>query len=270
MKWKSSTGCRLVLLESNYDENMLLHRQLPLYLKQRILSDNGHLPTMTAPGFQINYPSGTASTTFILGHPTGQQPPDYRRQHGSEIFSLSQCPWQKISARCCLLSNHREVLLSLININLIAVGKFKEDYPETPVRNTLNVSQDSALFFTWTDEARLPDNPSPKEISAGSGTKKPLSILKFSKGFLIPLCIEGKQISSPFSFHTAYFRRFCQRSSSVSLSSEACWSAEFVKIPANFRTLYVCYDFPSPARKSYAAWTNLSCFSRHRRGRQIS
>ena len=37
------SGCRLVLLESNYDENMLRQGGYPLHLKQRILSDKGHL-----------------------------------------------------------------------------------------------------------------------------------------------------------------------------------------------------------------------------------
>lgn len=36
-------GCRLVLLESNYDEHMLRSGPYPLYLKERILSPNGHL-----------------------------------------------------------------------------------------------------------------------------------------------------------------------------------------------------------------------------------
>ncbi|MDE6775319.1 MAG: MBL fold metallo-hydrolase [Ruminococcus sp.] len=36
-------GCRLVLLESNYDEQMLRNGSYPLYLKERILSPNGHL-----------------------------------------------------------------------------------------------------------------------------------------------------------------------------------------------------------------------------------
>lgn len=36
-------GCRLVLLESNYDEQMLRSGPYPLYLKERILSPNGHL-----------------------------------------------------------------------------------------------------------------------------------------------------------------------------------------------------------------------------------
>ncbi|MDE5765027.1 MAG: MBL fold metallo-hydrolase [Ruminococcus sp.] len=40
---KALSGCRLVLIESNYDEQMLRNGSYPLYLKERILSPNGHL-----------------------------------------------------------------------------------------------------------------------------------------------------------------------------------------------------------------------------------
>ena len=61
------TGCRLVLLESNYDENMLRTGGYPLYLKERILSDNGHLSNDDC-AVQVGKLIERGTTHFILGH----------------------------------------------------------------------------------------------------------------------------------------------------------------------------------------------------------
>ena len=60
-------GCRLVLLEANYDENMLRTGNYPLYLKERILSPNGHLSNdMSAETARSLVQRGT--THILLGH----------------------------------------------------------------------------------------------------------------------------------------------------------------------------------------------------------
>lgn len=61
------TGCRLVLIESNYDENMLRTGPYPLYLKERILSANGHLSNMDCAA-QVGKLIERGTTHFILGH----------------------------------------------------------------------------------------------------------------------------------------------------------------------------------------------------------
>ncbi|MBE6858111.1 MAG: MBL fold metallo-hydrolase [Ruminococcus sp.] len=61
------TGCRLVLLESNYDENMLRTGPYPLYLKERILSQNGHLSNDDCTR-QVGRLIERGTTHFILGH----------------------------------------------------------------------------------------------------------------------------------------------------------------------------------------------------------
>lgn len=61
------TGCRLVLLESNYDENMLRTGGYPLYLKERILSCNGHLSNDDC-AQQVGRLISRGTTHFILGH----------------------------------------------------------------------------------------------------------------------------------------------------------------------------------------------------------
>ncbi|MBQ1464592.1 MAG: MBL fold metallo-hydrolase [Ruminococcus sp.] len=61
------TGCRLVLLEANYDDEMLRNGPYPLYLKERILSPNGHLSN-NACGIQTRRLVEQGTTHIILGH----------------------------------------------------------------------------------------------------------------------------------------------------------------------------------------------------------
>lgn len=60
-------GSDLILLESNHDVRMLQAGSYPYYLKQRILSDHGHLSNESCssvlPGL-----AATGTTRFILGH----------------------------------------------------------------------------------------------------------------------------------------------------------------------------------------------------------
>lgn len=61
------TGCRLVFLESNYDERMLRTGDYPLAVKQRILSMNGHLSNDDCAS-QITKLIRTGTRYFVLGH----------------------------------------------------------------------------------------------------------------------------------------------------------------------------------------------------------
>lgn len=60
-------GSDLVLLESNYDEDMLMFGAYPQFLKRRILSRSGHLSNCDCGDTLINlFNDGTSK--FILGH----------------------------------------------------------------------------------------------------------------------------------------------------------------------------------------------------------
>ncbi len=60
-------GCDLVLLESNHDVGMLQNGPYPYFLKQRILSDHGHLSNEKCAETAVKLiDSGT--TRFVLGH----------------------------------------------------------------------------------------------------------------------------------------------------------------------------------------------------------
>jgi phosphoribosyl 1,2-cyclic phosphodiesterase len=61
------TGCNAVLIESNYDENMLCTGNYPLYLKQRIISDAGHLSN-DACASEVKRLVSSGTSYIILGH----------------------------------------------------------------------------------------------------------------------------------------------------------------------------------------------------------
>ena len=61
------TGCDLVLLEANYDEQMLRTGRYPPYVKKRILSNVGHLSN-TDCAQQVRKLIESGTTRLILGH----------------------------------------------------------------------------------------------------------------------------------------------------------------------------------------------------------
>ncbi len=61
------TGSDLILLESNHDKKMLNDGPYPYYLKQRILSDKGHLSNEACAEAACHFVN-TGTTRLILGH----------------------------------------------------------------------------------------------------------------------------------------------------------------------------------------------------------
>lgn len=62
-----ATGSDLILLESNHDKNMLNSGPYPYYLKQRILSDKGHLSNEACAEAACHF-INTGTTRLVLGH----------------------------------------------------------------------------------------------------------------------------------------------------------------------------------------------------------
>lgn len=84
-----------------------------------------------------------------------------------------------------------------MTINLIAVGKLKEDYLRSACAEYIKrLSRYCTFELHELDECRLSDSPSEKEIISAL-KKEREQIKRFAKGFIIPLCIEGKQLTSP-------------------------------------------------------------------------
>ncbi len=84
-----------------------------------------------------------------------------------------------------------------MTINLIAIGKLKEDYLRKACDEYIKRLSGYCNFeIHEINEYRLGDNPSQKEIE-NALQKESENIKKYTKGYIIPMCIEGKQISSP-------------------------------------------------------------------------
>ena len=84
-----------------------------------------------------------------------------------------------------------------MNINLIVMGKLKEDYLRSACAEYIKRLGRSCSFeLHELDECRLSDDPSDKEIAAAL-KKEAEQIKKYAKGMIVPMCIEGKQLTSP-------------------------------------------------------------------------
>jgi len=83
-----------------------------------------------------------------------------------------------------------------MNINLIAIGKLKEEYLRSACAEYIKrLGRFCTFELHELDECRLSDNPSEKEI-ASALAKEAEQIKKYAKGYIAPMCIEGKQFSS--------------------------------------------------------------------------
>ncbi|MBR6670428.1 MAG: 23S rRNA (pseudouridine(1915)-N(3))-methyltransferase RlmH [Ruminococcus sp.] len=83
-----------------------------------------------------------------------------------------------------------------MNIKLIVIGKLKEEYLRNACGEYIKrLSRYCNFELFELDEFRLSDNPSQKEICSAL-EKEAEMIKKYAKGYIIPMCIEGKQLSS--------------------------------------------------------------------------
>lgn len=84
-----------------------------------------------------------------------------------------------------------------MTINLIVIGKLKEDYLRSACAEYIKrLARYCTFELHELEECRLSENPSDKEILTAL-KKEGEQIKRFAKGFIIPLCIEGKQLTSP-------------------------------------------------------------------------
>ncbi len=84
----------------------------------------------------------------------------------------------------------------MMNVNVIAVGKLKESYLRDGCAEYCKRLQAFCrIQVIEIPEHRLPEKPSQSEISAALEAEGK-AILQKAKGMIIPLCIEGKEISS--------------------------------------------------------------------------
>ena len=84
-----------------------------------------------------------------------------------------------------------------MNINLIVIGKLKEEYLRNACAEYIKrLGRFCTFKLHELDECRLSDDPSEKEIAAAL-KKEAEQIKRYAKGMIIPMCIEGRQLTSP-------------------------------------------------------------------------
>lgn len=86
----------------------------------------------------------------------------------------------------------------MLKITLITVGKLKEQYLRDAVAEyEKRLSTLCSLKNVEIDAAKLPDNPNESQISAALETESTKITASIPSGaYVIPMCIEGKQIDS--------------------------------------------------------------------------
>lgn len=84
-----------------------------------------------------------------------------------------------------------------MTISLIVIGKLKEEYLRNACAEYIKrLGRYCTFELHELDECRLSDSPSDKEIAAAL-KKEAEQIKKYAKGMIVPMCIEGKQLTSP-------------------------------------------------------------------------
>ncbi len=84
-----------------------------------------------------------------------------------------------------------------MNIKLIVIGKLKEEYLRSACAEYIKrLGRYCSFELCELEECRLSDKPSDKEIAAAL-KKEAVQIKKHAAGLIVPMCIEGKQLSSP-------------------------------------------------------------------------
>ncbi|MGN0613282.1 MAG: 23S rRNA (pseudouridine(1915)-N(3))-methyltransferase RlmH [Porcipelethomonas sp.] len=84
----------------------------------------------------------------------------------------------------------------MLNVKIITVGKLKEKYLRDACEEYLKrLKRFGNVSVIELDEYRLPDNPSDREIKKALDAEGD-AVLKNLSGYIIPMCIEGKQLSS--------------------------------------------------------------------------
>ncbi len=85
----------------------------------------------------------------------------------------------------------------MLEVRLVCVGKLKESYWREAVAEYEKRLRPFCRFqILELPESRLPENPSPAQVSQGL-EREGAAILEKAAGHVISLCIEGKETDSP-------------------------------------------------------------------------
>ena len=131
-------------------------------------------------------------------------------------------------------------------IKIITVGKLKEKYlQEAFSEYEKRLGAFCRLVVDETEQEQLPDDPSEKEISKALETEAERILAKIPAGsYVIPMCIEGKQLSSG-KFSELISREISNgKNTFVFIIGGSCGLSDRVKQKADFRLSMSEMTFP--------------------------
>ena len=119
----------------------------------------------------------------------------------------------------------------MIKINIVCVGKIKEEFYRSAVAEYLK-------RLSWFAKVEI------KELAEGKNIEEEAShILSAAKGFLIALCIEGKKLSSEGL--ASEIKRLCDKGEEISfVIGSSCGLSQKVKDAANLKLSFSDMTFP--------------------------
>ncbi len=133
----------------------------------------------------------------------------------------------------------------MLNINIIAVGKLKESYLRDACAEYIKrLGAFVKLNVTELSESRLPEAPSPKEISAALENEGKFIMQAVKSGAVIAMCIEGTALSSEeFSEKLQGFAAQGKSTVNIIIGS-SCGLCDKVKRSADIRLSMSKMTFP--------------------------
>ena len=134
----------------------------------------------------------------------------------------------------------------MVSVKIIAVGKLKERYfQDAFAEYEKRLSAFCRLTVDEVEQIKLPDDPSDKEISKALETEADRILQKIPAGScVIPLCIEGKQLSSEKLAGYIGTKTSDGTSTLVFIIGSSCGLSERVKQKADLRLSMSEMTFP--------------------------
>lgn len=85
----------------------------------------------------------------------------------------------------------------MLTVNIIALGKLKEDYLKSAAAEyQKRLTAHCNLILNELAPVKLPENPSPAQIENALAKEADMIGEKLKSGYIIAMCIEGRQLSS--------------------------------------------------------------------------
>ena len=169
------SGCDTVLLESNYDEELMAHSPYPYFLRRRIVGSRGHLSNTDCANELVEL-AKTGVKRFVLGHLSQENNrPELAYQNalsallgagavaGGRLFPVGSPPDEQ-RPDCVHGGN------GMYRVWLICVGSCKEKHwREAVAEYQKRLSGFCKFTLVEVPEYRLPGDPSPAPDSKRTG-----------------------------------------------------------------------------------------------------